>query len=52
MLTIIFVAIMVALLVVAGVFAMMAKSNKRRGQSGSANVAAGERTEGRASGLD
>ena len=31
MLTIIFVGIMVALLVVGGVFAMMAKGNKRRG---------------------
>ena len=52
MLTFIFVGIMVALLVVGGVFALMAKSNKRRGQSGSPNAAADESTRGRASGLD
>jgi hypothetical protein len=52
MLTVIFVGVMVALLVVGGVFALMAKSNKRRGQSGSPNTAAGEGTQGRASGLD
>ncbi len=51
MLTIIFVAVMVALLVVGGVFAMMAKNNKRRGQSGTPS---GERggSRGRAPGVD
>ncbi len=51
MLTIIFVTIMVALLVGAGIFAMMAKNNKRRGQSGTPNGEPG-RPEGRAPGVD
>jgi hypothetical protein len=51
MLTIIFVCVMVALLVLVGVFAMMARSNKRRGQSGSPGNA-GQPAHGRADGLD
>ncbi len=52
MITVIFVGIMVALLVVAGVFGLMAKDKKRKGQSGSPNAASGRGKEGRASGLD
>jgi hypothetical protein len=52
MLTIIFLSIMVALLVVIGIWAMMAKSNKRRGQSGSPTGGEGAGKQGRASGLD
>ncbi len=51
MLTVIFVGIMVALLVVAGVFGLMAKDKKRQGKSGSPD-AAGSGKEGRAPGLD
>jgi hypothetical protein len=52
MLTIIFVTIMVALLVVIGIWTMMAKSNKRRGQSGDLTGGEGTGKQGRASGLD
>jgi|GEM_PF-3462089 len=52
MLTIIFVSIIVALLVVGGIFALMAKSNRRRGQSGSPGGGEGTGKESRAPGLD
>ena len=51
MLAIIFLAIMFALLGVGGVFALMAKSSGRRGQSGSMTAPAGAK-QGRAPGLD
>jgi hypothetical protein len=51
MLTIGFLAIIFALLALVGVFALMAKDQNRKGQSGSAN-AAGSAKQGRASGLD
>ncbi|WP_433964744.1 hypothetical protein [Tunturiibacter gelidiferens] len=51
MLTIIFLAVIVALLALGGVFAFMAKDQKRKGQSGVAGTSA-EATQGRASGLD
>jgi hypothetical protein len=51
MLTIGFVTIMVALLAVTGVFALMAKDNARRGQSGSRGTGSDVK-QGRASGLD
>jgi hypothetical protein len=51
MLTIVFISIMVALLVLVGVFALLAKDKKRQGQSGSPDVA-GNARQGRASGLD
>jgi hypothetical protein len=51
MLTIAFVAMIVALLVVVGIFALMAKDQKRKGQRGA--VGAGSHaTQGRAPGLD
>ncbi len=52
MLTIVFLGVIVALLALGGVFAMMARSNRRKGQSGSPDAAAGEGSRGRASGLD
>jgi hypothetical protein len=51
MIVIIFLAIVVALLIVVGVFAWMQKDKKREGQSGSPG-AASEAKQGRASGLD
>jgi flagellar basal body-associated protein FliL len=51
MLTIICIAIVLALLAIVGVFAMMAKDSNRRGQSGSARAASTVK-QGRASGLD
>jgi len=51
MLTIGFIAIVFVLIAIVGVFALMAKDNKRRGQSGSAD-AAGNAKHGRATGLD
>jgi hypothetical protein len=51
MLTVGFVAIIVVLLALVGVFALMAKDQNRRGQSGSTN-AGGSAKLGRASGLD
>ncbi|MBB5338737.1 hypothetical protein [Tunturiibacter gelidoferens] len=50
MLIVIFLVAVVPLLAVGGVFAFMAKDQKRKGQSGT--VRAGEITQGRASGLD
>jgi hypothetical protein len=52
MLTIIFLAIIVALLAVGGVFALMAKDRNRKGQSGVAGSQNQAPTQGRASGLD
>lgn len=52
MLTLILVTVMVALLCVAGIFALMAKDNKRKGQSGSTGLGAKTASEGRAPGLD
>jgi hypothetical protein len=56
MLTIGFIAVLFALLALVGVFALMAKDQKRRGQSGSQDTAgsgtAGSGKQGRASGLD
>ena len=46
-----FLAIIVVLLALVGVFALMAKDQNRKSQSGSPN-AAGSAKEGRASGLD
>ena len=46
-----FLAIIVVLLALVGVFALMAKDQNRKNQSGSPN-AAGSAKEGRASGLD
>jgi hypothetical protein len=51
MTVIIFLVIVVALLSVGGVFALMAKDNKRRGQSGLLGSAS-DAKHGRASGLD
>jgi hypothetical protein len=51
MLTIGFIAIVIALLVMVGVFALMAKDNRRRGQSGSPGTAS-DAKQGRAAGLD
>lgn len=51
MLTVGFVAIVFVLLALVGVFALMAKDQRRRGQSGTQN-AAGSAKEGRAPGLD
>jgi hypothetical protein len=51
MLTVAFISIIFVLLVLVGVFALMAKDQKRRGQSGSPS-AAGNAKQGRASGLD
>jgi len=51
MLTIVFLAIIFALLAVGGVFAFMAKDQKRKGQNGSPG-ASSEGTHGRAPGLD
>jgi flagellar basal body-associated protein FliL len=51
MITIIFRAVIVALLSVGGIFAFMAKDKKRKGQSGT-TVTAGDVKQGRASGLD
>jgi hypothetical protein len=50
MLTVGFLAIIFALLSLVGVFALMAKDQNRKGQSGSPN--AGGAKQGRASGLD
>jgi hypothetical protein len=49
MLTVVFIAIIFLLLALVGVFALMAKDQKRRGQSGSQS-AAGSGKEGRATG--
>jgi flagellar basal body-associated protein FliL len=49
MLTVAFIAIVLALLALVGVFALMAKDQNRRGQSGSQN-AAGSAKQGRAAG--
>jgi hypothetical protein len=51
MLTIGFIAVVFALLALVGVFALMAKDQNRRGQSGSQDTA-GSGKQGRASGLD
>jgi len=51
MLTIAFVAMIVALLVVVAVFALMAKDQKRKGQNGTVNTTGGA-SQGRASGLN
>jgi flagellar basal body-associated protein FliL len=51
MIVIIFLAIMVALLIVVGVFAWMQKDKRREGQSGSPGTASDAR-QGRATGLD
>ena len=51
MLTVGFVTIIFTLLALVAVFALMAKDQKRRGQSGTRN-AAGSAKEGRAPGLD
>jgi hypothetical protein len=51
MLTIGFIAIVLALLAIIGVFALMAKDNIRRGQSGSRGTASSAK-QGRAPGLD
>src|SRR5260370_39182441 len=51
MLTIGFIAIVLVLIAIVGVFALMAKDNKRRGQSGSAD-AAGHEKQGTAKGCD
>ena len=51
MLTIVFLAIIFVLLAVGGVFAFMAKDQRRKGQSGSPGTAS-EGTHGRAPGLD
>jgi hypothetical protein len=51
MLTIGFITIVFALLAIVGVFALMAKDNKRRGQSGSRGTAS-DAKQGRATGLD
>jgi hypothetical protein len=51
MLTVAFVAIIFVLLALVGVFALMAKDQKRRGQSGSPSTA-GSGKQGRAPGLD
>jgi hypothetical protein len=52
MLTIIFLCVLAALLALGFVFALMAKDNKRRGQSGSPNPETGGAKQGRAVGLD
>jgi len=49
MLTVAFIAIILALFALLGVFALMAKDQNRRGQSGSQN-AAGSAKQGRAAG--
>jgi hypothetical protein len=51
MIVIIFLSIIVALLIVAGIFAYMAKDKRRMRQSGSPGTASDAR-QGRASGLD
>jgi hypothetical protein len=51
MLTIVFIAISFMLLGAGGVFAFMAKYNKRRGQSGSPGTSS-DAKQGRAAGLD
>jgi len=51
MLTVGFVAIIIVFLVLIGVFALMAKDQNRKGQSGSQD-AAGNAKQGRAPGLD
>ena len=51
MLTIGFLAIIFVLLALVGVFALMAKDQNRKGQSGAQN-AGGSAKQGRASGLD
>jgi hypothetical protein len=51
MLTIGFIAIIFALLALVGVFALIAKDDKRRRQSGSGGTR-GDAKEGRATGLD
>jgi len=51
MLLIIFLAIVVALLIVVGVFAWMQKDKKREGQAGSPGTAS-DAKQGRAPGLD
>jgi hypothetical protein len=51
MLTIGFITIVVVLLAIGGVFALMAKDNKRRGQSGSPGKSS-QAKQGRATGLD
>jgi hypothetical protein len=51
MLTIAFVAMIVALVVVVGVIALMVKDQRRKGQSGTPR-AAGQTPQGRASGLN
>jgi hypothetical protein len=51
MLTIGFIAIDLALLAIIGVFALMAKDNNRRGQSGSRGTASNAK-QGRATGPD
>jgi hypothetical protein len=52
MLTIIFVCVLAALLAIGFVFALMAKDNQRRGQSGSPNTQTDGAKQGRAGGLD
>jgi hypothetical protein len=51
MLTLVCIAIAMMLLAIGGVFVLMAKYNKRRGQSGLSNAASRVK-QGRASGLD
>jgi hypothetical protein len=51
MIVVIFLCVSVALLVLGGVFAYMAKDNKRKNQSGSPNITNLPK-EGRAPGLD
>jgi hypothetical protein len=52
MLTIIILCVVAALLTIGFVFALMAKDNKRRGQSGSPNTQTDGAKQGRAAGLD
>jgi hypothetical protein len=52
MLTIIFLCVLAALLALGFVFALMAKDNNRRGQSGSPNPQTDGAKQGRAVGLD
>ena len=51
MLIIVCIAVAMLLLAIVGVFALLAKDNKRRGQSGSSHTASTVK-QGRASGLD
>ncbi len=51
MLTIICIAVAMMLLAIIGVFSLMAKDNRRRGQSGSPHTASTVK-QGRSSGLD